>query len=123
MFIAGENGPELIVGKAGSTVFPSDETDRIISAVDDYRDDQYYHPPEYYTGGGEDITSSGSGRDVDGTKKIVLSLEGAGNIVVSGNGGADREQILDILQENMRPVLADIISAEIFEEGDGSYEY
>lgn len=123
VYVAGENGPELILDRRGSTVFPASETQKIINAVDDYRDDQYYHPPEYYAGGGEDITSSGSGRDVDGTKKIVLSLEGAGNIVVSGNGGADREQILDILQENMRPVLADIISAEIFEEGDGSYEY
>ncbi len=32
-FIAGERGPELIVGKPGSTVFPASETDRIISAV------------------------------------------------------------------------------------------
>lgn len=34
-FIAGEDGPELIIGKAGSTVFPADETDRIINAVTD----------------------------------------------------------------------------------------
>ncbi len=33
IFIAGEEGPELIIGKQGSTVFPNSETDRIIAAV------------------------------------------------------------------------------------------
>lgn len=33
IFIAGENGPELIVGKRGSTVFPTSETNRIIAAI------------------------------------------------------------------------------------------
>lgn len=33
VFIAGENGPELIVGKQGSTVFPTEETDKIIDAL------------------------------------------------------------------------------------------
>ena len=32
-FIAGENGPELIIGEQGSTVFPTEETDRLISAL------------------------------------------------------------------------------------------
>lgn len=36
VFISGENGAELIVGKKGSTVFPASETDKIISAVQDY---------------------------------------------------------------------------------------
>ncbi|NLI94141.1 MAG: phage tail tape measure protein [Peptococcaceae bacterium] len=33
-FIAGERGPELITGAEGSRVFPSDDTDRIISALE-----------------------------------------------------------------------------------------
>ena len=33
VFIAGEEGPELIVGKKGSTVFPFSETAKIVSAV------------------------------------------------------------------------------------------
>ncbi|MCD8364258.1 MAG: phage tail tape measure protein [Clostridiales bacterium] len=33
VFIAGENGPELIIGKKGSKVFPASETERIIAAV------------------------------------------------------------------------------------------
>ena len=35
VFIAGEEGPELIVGKSGSTVFPNSETNKIISALHD----------------------------------------------------------------------------------------
>jgi len=33
VFIAGEEGPELIVGKSGSTVFPYSETTKIVNAV------------------------------------------------------------------------------------------
>lgn len=33
IFIAGEEGPELVVGASGSTVFPTGETDRIIDAL------------------------------------------------------------------------------------------
>lgn len=36
VFISGEEGAELIVGKKGSTVFPASETDKIINAVQDY---------------------------------------------------------------------------------------
>ena len=32
-FIAGENGPELVIGEQGSTVFPTEETNRLISAL------------------------------------------------------------------------------------------
>lgn len=36
IFIAGENGPEMIVGHSGSTVFPTSETSKIINAVSGY---------------------------------------------------------------------------------------
>lgn len=49
VFIAGENGPELIVGKAGSTVFPTSETDRIISAFDDMNNVSYSNSNSYST--------------------------------------------------------------------------
>lgn len=202
VYVAGENGPELIVGKRGSTVFPAEETMRIINAVDDFSNrqeapnmingvvpaqtsaiysditnegnvlnryesitelgdnfeydnsvgdtitegntvmesvansgDTFYNYalpsaepddnevicvlPEH-TDDRKDISDLSKGSD---TKKIVLSLEGVGSIELSGNGGADKEQLLDFLQENMRPVLAGILTEEIFEEGDGSYEY
>ena len=123
VYIAGENGPELIVGRRGSTVFPADETQKIINAVDDSRDEGSYRPPEYYTMGVEGAATTSGGDSGDGVKKIVLSLEGVGSIELTGNGSVDKDRLLDFLQENMRPVLAGILTEEIFEEGDGSYEY
>ena len=51
VFVAGEQGPELIVGKSGSTVFPATETQKVVDAVqayagygygDDYAADKLY---------------------------------------------------------------------------------
>ena len=41
---------------------------------------------------------------------------------MSGNG-ADRETVLQIMWENLKPILMSIIQSEIYEEGDMSYEY
>ena len=38
VFLAGEEGPELIVGMQGSTVFPAQETEKIVRAVSEYAD-------------------------------------------------------------------------------------
>lgn len=179
VFVAGEQGPELIVGKAGATVFPAEETERILNAVSaisdrrsspvvatattprtaafsDYGDtytmertlnegdvltetiinngDTIYN---YETARENDETGSiiyfpvDTGKDRDtfretpadaGTKRIILSLEGKGNIEVSGNG-ADTEQIVAVLYEHLKPALTKIITEEIFEEGDGTYGY
>lgn len=179
VFVAGEQGPELIVGKAGATVFPAEETERILNAVSaisdrrsapvvatattpraaafsDYGDtytmertlnegdvltetiinngDTIYN---YEAARENDETGSiiyfpvDAGKDRDtfretpadaGTKRIILSLEGKGNIEVSGNG-ADTEQIVAVLYEHLKPALTKIITEEIFEEGDGTYGY
>lgn len=47
VFIAGENGPELIVGKQGSTVFPTEETDRILAS---YFWHKFGHPGQIFPG-------------------------------------------------------------------------
>ena len=41
---------------------------------------------------------------------------------VSG-GGASKEDIVNVLVENMRDVLMDILRQEIMEEGEMSYEF
>ena len=46
VFIAGENGAELIVGMGGSTVFPASETQKIINAVTDYADFSGNYTPQ-----------------------------------------------------------------------------
>lgn len=116
-FIAGENGPELIVGEQGSTVFPTQETDRLIAALNEKR-----QPLQVFTSGGGSETSSGRETAQEQVKRILLEIAGSGAIEVSGNG-ADRETVLQIMWENLKPILMSIIQSEIYEEGDMSYEY
>lgn len=117
IFVAGENGPELIVGAGGSTVFPADETSRIINAVNG-ETGSGYTPPGYT--GSENVTTETSGGET--TKKVVLAIEGKGNIELTG-GKADEETLIAFLYEYLKPVLSEILTEEIFEEGDMSYEY
>lgn len=116
-FIAGENGPELIVGEQGSTVFPTQETDRLIDALNEKR-----QPLQVIAGGGGGETSAGRQTAQEQVKRILLEIAGSGAIEVSGNG-ADRETVLQIMWENLKPILMSIIQSEIYEEGDMSYEY
>lgn len=116
-FIAGENGPELIVGEQGSTVFPTSETDRLIAALNDRR-----QPLQVLAGGGEALQSSGRESAQEQVKRILLEIAGSGAIEVGGSG-ADKETVLQILWENLKPVLMSIIRSEIYEEGELSYDY
>lgn len=112
-FIAGENGPELIVGQQGSTVFPTGETDRLIAALNEKRQ------PLQVISGGDDNHNRGNAAEQ--VKRILLEIAGSGTIEV--NGGADKATILEILTEYLKPVLMKIIQNEIYEEGELSYEY
>lgn len=116
-FIAGENGPELIVGEQGSTVFPTEETDRLINALNTKQ-----QPLQIFAGanGG---SSDGRESTTEQVKRILLEIAGSGAIEVGGSGGADKETILEILYEHLKPVLMSLIQSEIYEEGELSYEY
>lgn len=114
-FIAGENGPELIVGEQGSTVFPTEETDRLISALNDKE-----QPLQVFA---DTVGNSGRESTSEQVKRILLEVAGSGAIEVGGSGGADKETILEILTEHLKPVLMSIIQSEIYEEGELSYEY
>lgn len=196
VFIAGENGPELIVGAGGSTVFPHSETDRLIdafsepteqsvrvvnefeptgfidkienfftrligkfSSVFDKNPDSMVFPSDETdrivnsidTAYNQSIDPSvnhsapanaeNSSRDVfvpveshgemtekninsndTVTKKILLEIAGNGNIELTG-GKVDKESLLAFLYEHLKPVLSELISQEMFEEGDLSYDY
>ena len=62
-----------------------------------------------------------SGMSAEDSKHIYLEVNGGGRISISPT--TDRAEVLEILEENLRPVLVGIIQQEIFEEGDGSYEF
>lgn len=115
-FIAGENGPELIVGEQGSTVFPTQETDRLISALNDKQP-----PLQVSADSGTKGLDDRSGT-TEQVRRILIEIKGSGAIEVGG-GGADKETILEVLYEHIKPALMNIIQGEIYEEGDYSYEY
>lgn len=114
-FIAGENGPELIIGEQGSTVFPTSETDRLIGALNERR-----QPLQVYA---ENGGNSGRQTATEQVKRILLEIAGSGAIEVSGGGEVDKQTILDLLYEHLKPVLMSIIKNEIYEEGELSYDY
>lgn len=72
VFIAGEQGAELIVGMGGSTVFPASETEKIINAVSDYADLDFSggYTPE------STVESSYSSRTITYAPVFQLTLNG-----------------------------------------------
>lgn len=54
-------------------------------------------------------------------KTFTLNINGSGAIRMNGN--ASKEQMLSVLQENVKPVLMEIIKNEMMDEGDEAYEY
>lgn len=119
VFIAGDDyGPELVVDHAGSTVFPHSETMKIVEAVGE----MYYDAPStemmpYYTAPVVNTSSPAQSTE----KTIHIDINGSGKMSFSGN--IDKEQIVEVMQNNLTDVLLNIVSEEIAEEGDGSYEY
>lgn len=114
VFMAGEDGPELIIGQKGSKVFPADETNRIISAVTEEK--PFFVPPaESTTKNFIDKTETVSRREV------AININGNG--AIAATGGVDKEQVVEILFDYLKPALMNILSQDIFEEGDDSYEF
>lgn len=118
VFIAGEEGPELIVGKAGATVYTAEETEQIIN-----RSFNISPSESNYVGKSQSDSDSGGSSSGGSEKVIVLKLEGLGSIRLSGSGGVSKSEVIDILTEQIKPVLVSVLSDEIYEEGEDSYDY
>lgn len=58
-------------------------------------------------------------------KRVILEIVGNGSVVVSGGsgGGMSEKAVLELLTNNIKPVLMGVIKDEIFEEGQLSYDY
>ncbi|MCC8157305.1 MAG: hypothetical protein LIO54_08520, partial [Oscillospiraceae bacterium] len=95
------------------------ETDRIISAVSGNET-----PLNIRSESADTSTASQGGTGASATetlKRIVLEIAGSGSIEL--DGGTDAATVLELIQENMKPVLMSILKSEIYEEGDLSYVY
>lgn len=119
VYIAGEEGPELIVGARGSEVFPAQETEKILSAVGGDETPVSTENSAAFSSGGQSAPSEEGGADRS-EKRIILEIKGSGSIDATG---ADEDTILDVLTRHVKPVLMNIIKGEIFEEGDLAYDF
>ena len=66
---------------------------------------------------GEDTEKSPPKND---EKHIVIELNGGGRIDVSG---ITRQQAMELIAERIKPELMDILEREIYEGGNGVYDY
>ena len=99
VFIAGEEGPELIVGARGSTVFTADETRRIL-----------HNPPDAFSGT----------RSAPAEKKIVIDIQGRGEISVKG---MDEDALWALLEPDLKNKFMAMLRVEVAEEGDMAFDY
>ena len=119
VYIAGEEGPELIIGARGSEVFPAQETEKILSAVGGDETPISTEGSAASSSAGRSAPSEEGGGDRS-EKRIILEINGSGSIDATG---ADEDTILDVLTRHVKPVLMNIIKGEIFEEGGLAYDF
>lgn len=109
--LVGENGPELVEFEGGETVYPADETARILARSSE---SNFYASVPAETAGKEE--SSG-----DSSKTIRLEINGSGAIEVDKS--MSEETVVSILYNHLKPVLTNIVKQEIYEEGDLAYDF
>ncbi|MDD2979526.1 MAG: phage tail tape measure protein [Hespellia sp.] len=107
--LVGEEGPEIIDFEGGERVYNAAETSDIMSG--EGRGSDFYVAPE----------ESGDGESGSGDKTITLKIEGSGDMRIGSN--MSKDDVVNVLMENMKDALMNIIHQEILEEGDLSYEF
>lgn len=111
--LVGENGPELVEFDGGETVYPADETSRILARVAD---------AQFRTSEATAATVKEERTDEKSDSKTIrLEINGSGAIEVDST--MDEETVVGILSAHLKPVLAGIVKQEIYEEGDLSYDF
>jgi len=112
--LVGENGPELVEFEGGETVYPADETSRILARIGDAK---FHTSPEAGATAKETPTRDGK----EDSKTIRLEINGSGAIEVDGS--MDEETVVGILYNHLKPVLTNIVKQEIYEEGELAYDF
>lgn len=120
--LVGENGPELVNFGGGEVVYTADQTRHMMQDMGNMTD--VYIPqnineamgmrePSY---NGSWNTNGGGSQD----RTININI-GGDTIRVEGN--ISHDDVCSILESRIKPVLMNVLSTEILEEGEGSYEY
>ncbi|MEG1894645.1 MAG: phage tail tape measure protein [Oscillospiraceae bacterium] len=115
LHLVGENGPELVAFNGGEAVYNTTETDNIISGM---AREQYNTAVPSNLDIGESRQAENSGST---NKKITLEIAGSGELSIDSS--MSEEEVIAILYNHVKPVLASIIKQEIYEEGEKSYDY
>lgn len=120
VYVAGEEGPELILSGGGDTVFPTSETDKIISAVSERDDNPQITEPASMK---SPVITNGknAGGPAGSDRTMTLRLEGSGSIQMGT--GSSKEDIWNNMKGNIKSAFMQILQEEVFEEGSGYYEY
>ncbi len=120
VYVAGEEGPELILSGGGDTVFPKSETDRIISAVSEENDNRQITEPSLMS---RPVTMKSESYDesAGSDRTLTIRLEGGGTISVGA--GSSKEEIWNGTKGKIKSVFMQILKEEVFEEGAGAYEF
>lgn len=120
VYVAGEEGPEIIVSGGGDTVFPTEETDRIISAIgDNDRQDnvQIATPVENR----QSRMAAEESETTGGDRTVTLRIEGAGTISVGAN--TSKEEAWGAAKGKIKSAFMSLLKEEVYEEGAGAYEF
>lgn len=121
VYLAGENGPELILGRQGSEVFPASETARILSAVMNNREDD----PEVQMAPQEVTTIIKESTDKTSTnnenKNVTLTIKGKGSLDIGQS--VSRKDLLAYMKDELEGAIMNIILKGVYEEGDAAYEF
>lgn len=111
--IVGEYGPEIVEFDGGETVYPADETSRILARISD---------AQFRTSEATAATVKEERTDEKSDSKTIrLEINGSGAIEVDSS--MDEETVVGILAAHLKPVLAGIVKSEIYEEGELSYDF
>ena len=120
VYVAGEEGPELILSGGGDTVFPTSETNRIISAVSEENDNRQITEPSLMSRS-EVIKSEGYDEPAGSDRTLTIKLEGGGTVSVGP--GSSKEGIWNGTKGKIKSVFMQILKEEVFEEGAGAYDF
>ena len=134
-YIAGEEGPELIISGGHDTVFPASETEKLLNAVESAypekltseRDSWASYGPENKAITDQSNRSSGTYETITTTnskKEISLTIDvnGSGAVKVEG-GQIDPEVIWSEAQDRIKEAMMNILIEETFTGTNSYYDY
>lgn len=121
VYLAGEYGPELIVGRQGSEVFPASETARILSAVmnNRERDPEVQMAPQEVTTIIKESTDKTSTNNEN--KNVTLTIKGKGSLDIGQS--VSRKDLLAYMKDELEGAIMNIMLREVYEEGEVAYEF